>query len=461
MPAAADPRRSPIGIVQVVISRPTLAGRASPVPSARFRGRSGDARLADVTAVSPPRTGSTAAPDGWRHAWTTGRARLWLGAAAIAAWLPILGMPLRGWLDFSAFYAAGQLVFGSDVLDLATVATLQVREDLPITPFVYPPGLALVYAPLSALPYGLAGLLHTVLMLGLLLAAAAVGARLVDLPRRWVLLGALAWAPAAAGVLSGQNTSLALLLVVLAAWALLRDLQGGAGLAIGLLAYKPQLGLPFLGLLLLRTRWAALLVSLGVLAFHWLAGAVAAGDLLWPRDWLHAVESYQVADFGANGWQAISLPALGRHLELVTGLSGLSLVGWAVGGLIVLACLPSLRRLPVVEAVALASACGLLISPHAWVYDATLLLPALGVFAARANRRGWPWQDRWWLAAAYAIALSWPLGGLLGVTGLPILVLATPFALLERGPFRPAPREGGRRSGVQLTTGSSSATVAR
>ena len=36
--------------------------------------------------------------------------------------------------------------------------------------------------------------------------------------------------------------------------------------------------------------------------------------------------------------------------------------------------------------MALAAALGLLISPHAWVYDATLLLPALGVLAARAAR---------------------------------------------------------------------------
>jgi hypothetical protein len=346
-------------------------------------------------------------------------------------------MPLRGWLDFSAFYAAGQLAFSTDVLDLAAVVSLQADEGLPITPFVYPPGLALLYAPLSALPYDVAGLLHTGLMLGLLLAAAAIGARLVDLPLRWALLGTLAWAPAAAGVLSGQNTSLALLLVVLAARALLNGLEGGAGVAIGLLAYKPQLGVPFLGLLALRARWTALLVAVSVLALYWLAGAVASGDLVWPEAWLRTIDAYQEDDLRANGWQAISLPALGMRLELVTGLSGLAVAGWIVGGLIVLACLPALRRRPIIEAVALAAACGLLISPHAWVYDATLLLPALGVIASRAARRGWPWQERWRLAGAFAIALSWPLGGFLGVTGMPLLVLATPFALLERGPFRP------------------------
>jgi hypothetical protein len=321
------------------------------------------------------------------------------------------------------------------------VVRLQSDQAIPITPFVYPPGLALLYAPLTALPYGTAALLHTGLMLAFLLVAATMGSGLLGLPWRWTMLGTLAWAPAAAGVLSGQNTSLALLLVVLAAWAMVRGLDGGAGLSIGLLAYKPQLAVPFLGLLLLRARWTSLLVAIGVLAFHWLAGAVAAGDLAWPRAWLETIGAYQGSDLHADGWQAISLPALGMRLEAVTGLAGLAAAGWVVAALIVLACLPALRRLPVIEAVALTAACGLVISPHAWVYDATLLLPALGVYAARAARRGWPWRDRWWLALAYAIALTWPLGGVLGVTALPLLVLAAPFALLERGPFRPAASE--------------------
>jgi hypothetical protein len=86
--------------------------------------------------------------------------------------------------------------------------------------------------------------------------------------------------------------------------------------------------------------------------------------------------------------------------------------------------------------VALAAALGLLISPHAWVYDATLLLPALAVLAARSARRGWPWRDRWWLAVAYAIALSWSLGGFVGLTAMPLLVLGVPLALVARGPVQ-------------------------
>lgn len=373
----------------------------------------------------------------WRTAWTPGRARLWLTAAAAAAWLPILGVPLRGWLDFSAFFAAAQLAFTPAVTDLVAVTRLQVEQGLPITPFVYPAGLALLYAPLSALPYGMAALLHAGLMLVLLLLAADTGARLVGLPRRWAILGTLAWAPAAAGVLSGQNTSLALLLVVIAAWALARGHDGRAGLAVGLVAYKPQLAVPMLGLLVLRGRLRALLAAGIVLGLHYLAGVLATGGRLdWPLTWLANVSAYQEADFLANGWQAISLPALGIRLELVTGLPGLTLLGTLVGLAIVVACLPALRRLPPLDAVALAAALGLLVSPHAWVYDATLLLPALAVIAARSAQRGWPWRDRWWLAVAYAIALSWSLGGFVGLTAMPLLVLGVPLALVERGPFR-------------------------
>lgn len=379
---------------------------------------------------------------GWRALWTPARARLWLLAAVVAAWLPAVGMPLRDWLDFSAFYAAGSLAFTSEVTELAAITSLQREAGLPITPFVYPAGMALPYAPLSALPYGLAAVVHLLLMLAALVAAALLWAVLVSLrpvPRRWFVLGALAWGPAAAGVISGQNTSLALLLVVTVAWALARNHQVLAGAAAGLLAYKPQLGAPMMGLLLLRARWLALAGGLAVLGLHYLLGVVATGGSLdWPAAWLHTVAEYQEADFAANGWQSVSLPSFGRQLELLTGLPGLMLAGYAVAGIVLLLCLPSMRHLPAPEAVALAAACGLLISPHAWVYDATLLLPALAVMATRAQRRGWPWQERWWIAAAYIIGLTWPLGGGLGFTLVPLLVVAAPFALLERGPFRPA-----------------------
>ncbi|MCC6831058.1 MAG: DUF2029 domain-containing protein [Thermoleophilia bacterium] len=407
-----------------------------------------------ATQLSPaaPRAPEDAMPRGWRGAWTPARARLWLLAAAIAAWLPLLGVPLRGWLDFSAFYAAGRLAFTPAVTGLDPVTAFQAAHGLPITPFVYPAGMALPYAVLASLPYGLAAAVHALLMAAFLGIAAVVGAGLVGLSRRWVFLGALAWAPAAAGVASGQNTSAALLLVALSATALVsrRDLLGGA--LAGILAYKPQLAAPLVGLLLLRGRWRALGAAAAVVAIHWALGVVATGGRLdWPRDWLATVAAYQGPDQAANGWQAISLPGVAARVGAGLGAPWLAWVGHVAAAAIILACVPALRRAPWPEAVALATTLGLLISPHAWVYDAALLLPALAVLAARATRRGWPWRDRWWFAAAYLLGLAWPLGGVVGVTAMPLVVLAMPLALLERGPFRSPPSlDDGRQAPVAM-----------
>jgi alpha-1,2-mannosyltransferase len=373
----------------------------------------------------------------WRDLWTPARARLWLVACAVAAFLPAVGVPIRGWLDFSAFYAAGALAFSSDVARLAPIVAWQQLHGLPITPFVYPPGMALLYVPFAALPYGLAAALHLALMGGLLVTAAILGADALLLPRRWSVIAALAWGPAAAGVISGQNTALALLMVVVAALALQRGRQALSGGLVGLLAYKPQLAAPLVLLFVVRSRWVALASAALLVSVHYLAGVVATGgNAVWPTDWLATLNAYTGADYAANGWQAISLPALGQHLTHATGIPGLMLLGYLAAAGIVVVCIPSMRRLPVLEAVALACACGLVISPHAWVYDATLLLPALAVFARRAAAGGWPSRSRWWLAIAFALGLTWPLGGLIGVTALPLVVVAAPFALLERGPFR-------------------------
>ena len=375
-------------------------------------------------------------PRGWRGVWTPRRARLWLTAAAVAAWLPALGMPLRNFLDFSAFYAAGSFAGSPSVLDIEAVVRFQEAGGLPITPFVYPPSVALAYAPLAALPYAAAAVVHLALMLAALLAAAWLGAPLYGIPRRWALLGALAWAPAAASVVSGQNATLALLLALCTAVALLRRRDGLAGLAGGILAYKQQLGAPVVGLLLVRGTVVAVATALAVVAVHyWLGFLATGGDIAWPGRWLALLQSerYAVLDLEANGWQAVSLPAfLARTQFLADGAPSLAVVGFAAGAAVVVMCLAALRRWRVPASLALACAAGLVVSPHAWTYDATVLLPAIALFSADAAARGWDWRDRWLLAIAYGAALLWPLGGVMGFVPLAPVVWAAPFVLLAR-----------------------------
>jgi hypothetical protein len=395
-------------------------------------------------AVRLDRAPTSTEATGWRALWTASRARLWLTAAAVAAWLPLVGVPLRRWLDFDSFYIAGSLAFTPQVAQLAPVVREQVARGLPPTPFVYPAGVALAYVPFSWLPYDLAAALHVALMTALLIGASILGADLLNLPRKWAVLGALAWGPAAAGVISGQNSALALMLVAVAAMGLVRNRDAVTGVASGILAYKPQLAAPMLGLLLLRGRWRGAAIALAMVGVQYLLGVIATGgNWAWPQDWLATLGQYTTADFHDNGWQAVSLPALGTRLAMVTGIGAFTLVGYVAAIAAVIAAIPSLRRLPVLDAVALACAVGLLASPHAWVYDATLLLPAFAVLAVRARDRGWPWQDRWLFAAGYLIGLTWALGGFVGITLVPLVVIAVPVLLVRTSSPTPSSAQTG------------------
>lgn len=382
----------------------------------------------------------------WQSIWTARRARVWLATAAIAAWLPLLGMPARGWLDFSAFYAAGALAFGPDVIELWAIAGYQAANDLPNTPFLYPPALAIVYAPLARLPYDVAAALHVAMQAIALLAAAVLASRVYGLPRRWAILGAFAWGPAAAGVVSGQNSAVLLLLIVIATWALARDASGStrlrlAGLAIGLAAYRPHLGLPLAGLAMWRRAWVAAVVASLVLAAHYGLGVLATGGALdWPARWLSSVGAGTANDFESVGWQAIGLPGILGRLSVggsaPGSVAGPALIGYLIGLAVVLSARGPLGRWDARRAIALTCALALLAGPRGFAYDGTLLLPAIAILARDAADRAWPWHYRWLLAAAYGLALIWPIGGWLGINPLAVVVVAAPFVLLGRGPFR-------------------------
>ena len=372
--------------------------------------------------------------------------------AGIAAWLPLLGMPGRGWLDFAAFYAAGAMVFGPELMDLAAIATYQADRGLPNTPFLYPPGLAIVYAPLTGLTYDLAAALHVGVQASALLAAAALASRVYGIPRHWAVLGAFAWAPAAAGVVSGQNSAVLLLLIVGATLAVGRSPAGWtavrtrwlgvlAGFVAGLAVYRPHMGLPVLGLMVWRRAWTVAGVAVGVTAIHYGLGLAATGGVLdWPTRWLSNITAATANDFESVGWQVIGLPGMLGRISVGGSAPGAvvgpALIGYAIGLVVILSALGPLRRWEASRAIALTCALALFAGPRGFAYDGTMLLPAIAVLVRDGLDRGWPWTHRWMLAAAYGIALSWPLGGLLGVNPLAIVVLATPFVLLGRAPFR-------------------------
>jgi hypothetical protein len=87
--------------------------------------------------------------------------------------------------------------------------------------------------------------------------------------------------------------------------------------------------------------------------------------------------------------------------------------------------------------IAMWTAIGLVLSPHLWVYDATLLLPAIGAVAAAAGRAGWPAADRALLTLVFAAGALWPFGGFLGISLVPLTVVAIPLRLGLSGHMDP------------------------
>jgi hypothetical protein len=88
------------------------------------------------------------------------------------------------------------------------------------------------------------------------------------------------------------------------------------------------------------------------------------------------------------------------------------------------------------RSVAIACALGLVVSPHAWVYDATLLLPALSLLALDASRSGWPTRAIRAFVVAYALAILWPFGWIVGLTPIVLVVVGVALALVPGGAAR-------------------------
>ena len=334
--------------------------------------------------------------------------------------------------DYPAFYAAGSIVADGDWAELYSPdRQLAAQEDLfgadeegAYLYFAYPPYVAKLYEPLAALDYRLSYAVHTLAM-----AAAAVGALALLRPvvplvaRRFELIAiaTLLFYPMLRAVTGGQNTGLTLLLLA-AAWRSLHDDNDAlAGVAIGLLLYKPQFTVPLLGLLLLRRHWKAVATGVATGALLWVAGAVTMGSG-WMAAWWDDVSAFAEADADVNGHNAISW--LG-FAEGVLGAGALS--ARVVAAPLVLATIAGLmwvwlrRDLDLNARMAFAVAGIVLLSPHAMFYDAGILVLPAVVLVATSARATAPVTLMW--------ALAWTQAGASALGFAPLFVILVAGAL--------------------------------
>ncbi len=288
--------------------------------------------------------------------------------------------------DFLQFYTAGSLANqnrGDALYDpAANVREAQRRvpeaADFIYFPF-YGPQVSLLFAPLARLPYGLALLVWTLLSAAIYAACCfAVWRHCYSLKPhgRTILLLAMAYPPLFALLTHGQVSALALACFTLAYLALEKRWEFAAGLAIGLLLFKPQLGLLAGILFLISRRWKIVfgaLISIAVqVALVWIRYGFAVivkycemfGHFEKLRPFLD-VKPYQNHSL-RSFWMLLAPERLAAILYIL-----------CAAVFIVIAVLAWRSTAPLSLRYSVLLFATVLVSPHLYVYDLVILAPAL------------------------------------------------------------------------------------
>ncbi len=345
--------------------------------------------------------------------------------------------------DYPSFYAAGDIVRDDVGIDPERFYDPQTQFDAqaPVLPsdsegnlfFAYPAFFVAPYAALSSLGFVTSYLVHTVLMIG----AVVVALRLLrpcsaTVRNHWVetLAVVLTFYPMFRGVTGGQNTALSLLGFAVI-WRSLHDgREVPAGVAAGLLLFKPPLALPIIGALLLGRRFVAVASAVITAIGLYGVGALLTGPS-WPSAWADAIRFLDDVDTPFNVQNFVSLPGSAEALFGIDSTAA-TVVGFGLAALIALVVSTMWFRrghdIDVLVAVAVAGS--LLISPHALYYDAGILVLVGLVIADR--RPEW----RRWLVVGWVAGFTHLAADALGVDPLVTVVVAA-FALAVAADGRP------------------------
>lgn len=349
--------------------------------------------------------------------------------------------------DFVPYFSASELItegHGGSIYSFTPlghaeaqlVKPLKVRDG--VMPYLYPPQLAVLMAPLAWLPYQTAFLLWLLVNLALLAAALIALSRYLSVSRSSALLLGLLTASSLPILVALAQGQVSLLLLAAAASGLYavhreRDLLGGIMLSV--LAVKPTYLLPVLLVLVIRGRWRALGSSVIVL----ITGAALATILLGPR----TLPDYARTLVAATDWQARIGgfdPQWNQSLAgLTSGLTSgaVSSLGLsAIAGVSLFVVAWAARRSQTIDApLALGILAGLLASPHVLIHDLSLLAVPAAVFWRNSplslNQRSGL------LALSYVtILVGLPLQAALPIPLAPLPMLALSVGLLP-SPARP------------------------
>jgi hypothetical protein len=372
---------------------------------------------------------------------------LLIGFAAAILWIVVTAHGLNDYAgrplgtDFSSFHAAGRLALeGRNPFDQAALYRAEQAAFGSATryyAFSYPPIFLLPAAALAILPYGAALVLWLTVTFGFYLAAmAALQARFDTAPgseRPLFLLLAMAFPGVFVNLTHGQNGFLAAGLIAMGL-VLLDRKPLVAGICLGLLSFKPQLGILIPFALAAGGRWKSFAAAAVTVAVLMLASVVAFGMESW-RGFFGAMTFSRQAileNDGVGYAKMISIFAAARlwHAPLLLAY-GLQ----AIGGAAVIALVVQLWRSAADIRLKGAALClgSLLVTPFALDYDLMLLAPALALVALHGRQQGF---------APFLLSLAtllWampllgrPLAGTTSILLAPLAILALLIVIAER-----------------------------
>jgi hypothetical protein len=184
-------------------------------------------------------------------------------------------------IDFRVFWAAGKLAVAGEPLAVHDVARLSATHATYVheyMPWLYPPGFLVLVTPLGTMSFAMAYLVWTIL--SLVLVGLALRLFTAGVQPLWLLL---VLAPAFYPSLLMGQTSLFWLAGLLASLAALRDGRMVlAGVFLGCLTLKPQLGLLIPLALLAAGAWRTIVAAFATTVVLTVVPTLYYGLAYWP-----------------------------------------------------------------------------------------------------------------------------------------------------------------------------------
>lgn len=336
-------------------------------------------------------------------------------------------------MDYLSFWlAGGQALNGTPELayipaEFAAIQAAHTGSET-VFGFFYPPTFQMLQMPLALLPYKIAFAAFILLTTGLL----ALSCRLIT--GKWLLAACLILIPACANnAFHGQNAALTAALYGFFLVGVERQKMILAGIALGLLTIKPQLGILAPVALIASWNWRTFLgASVTTLVFAGLSVAVL-GVGVWQVFWQQAPVASAMMELGGVEWGKMVSVYGGLRLLGLPHLAAMALQ--AAVGLGVLACVWQAWRKSEAMAVRAPVLVGgvLLVTPFALSYDLTLLVVPCAFLIREGLRSGFLPYEKALLALVIILSASTsPFAVWLNLPVAPLLPLITVWLGLRR-----------------------------